>query len=89
MNITLENALARLPIAPMEGTIHKHIQPLTKMLPDKRMGRVIEVIILGIPGRYAETQKRRGKAGQQPGGFINCWPINISRPELCMRDYIK
>ena len=42
--------LGKLPIAQIEGTIHKHIQPLTKMLPDKRMGSVIEVIILGILG---------------------------------------
>ena len=46
LKITLEIMLGKLPIAQIEGTIHKHIQPLTKMLPDKRMGSVIEVIIL-------------------------------------------
>ena len=50
LKITLEIILGKLPIAQIEGTIHKHIQPLTKMLPDKRMGSVIEVIILGILG---------------------------------------
>ena len=50
MNITLESILAKLPIRKIEESLHKHIQPLTKMLPDKRMGRVIEVILLGILG---------------------------------------
>ena len=50
MNITLESILAKLSISKIEESIHKHIQPLTKMLPDKRMGRVKEVIILGILG---------------------------------------
>jgi hypothetical protein len=50
LNITLEIILGKLPIAQIKGTIHKHIQPLTEMLPDKRMGSVIEVIILGILG---------------------------------------
>jgi hypothetical protein len=50
MNITLESILAKLPIKKVEETIRKHIQPLTKMLPDKRMASVIEVMILGILG---------------------------------------
>lgn len=50
MTITLKSILAKLPITQIEETIHKHIQPLIKMLPDKRMRRVIEIMILGILG---------------------------------------
>jgi hypothetical protein len=50
MNIALEGVLAKLPIAHLKHSIERHIQPLKDMLPDKRMGRVIEVILLGILG---------------------------------------
>jgi len=50
MNIALEAMLAKLPIEQIKHSIESHIQPLKKMLPDKRMGSVIEVILLGILG---------------------------------------
>jgi hypothetical protein len=50
MNIALEAMLAKLPLEQIKHSIESHIQPLKKMLPDKRMGSVIEVILLGILG---------------------------------------
>ena len=50
MNIALEAILAKLPIEQIKRSIDSHIQPLKSMLPDKRMGSVIEVILLGILG---------------------------------------
>ncbi len=50
MNIALEAILAKSPIREIKKTIHEHIQPLTKSLPDKRLGRVIEDMVLGVLG---------------------------------------
>jgi len=50
MNIALEAVLAKLPIGEIKKTIQKHIQPLVKRLPDKRLGRVVEDMVLGILG---------------------------------------
>jgi hypothetical protein len=50
MNIALEGILAKLPIAEIKGTIQKHIKPLEMKLPDKRLGRVVEDMVLGIMG---------------------------------------
>jgi hypothetical protein len=50
MNIALEAILAKLPIEKIKETVTRHIQPLTEVLPDKRMESVIEIIIMGILG---------------------------------------
>jgi hypothetical protein len=50
MNIALEAALAKLPIGEIKTTIHGHIQPMEKKLPDKRLGSVVEEMVLGIIG---------------------------------------
>ena len=50
MNITLEASLAKLPIDEIKQTIHKHIAPFEKMLPDKRLERGVDDMILGILG---------------------------------------
>jgi hypothetical protein len=50
MNIAREALLAKLPIEQIKHSIVSHIQPLKEMLPDKRMGRVIDIILLGILG---------------------------------------
>lgn len=50
MNIALEANLAKLPIEEIQRTIHQHIEPLAKMLPDKRLERVVEDMILGVLG---------------------------------------
>jgi hypothetical protein len=51
MTITLETTLAKLlPIEEIKTTIHKQILPMTEQLPDKRLKRVIEDMVLGILG---------------------------------------
>lgn len=50
MNITLAGMFAKLPIEQITTTIRTHIGPLLGLMPDKRMGRVAEQIILGILG---------------------------------------
>jgi hypothetical protein len=51
MNITLETLLAKtLPIGELKAAIQKHIQPMVERLPDKRLKRVVEDMVLGILG---------------------------------------
>jgi hypothetical protein len=50
MNIALEAILAKLPIGEIKTTIQEHIRPIGKRLPDKRLGRVVEDMVLGILG---------------------------------------
>ena len=50
MTLTLETILAKLPIEKLKETIQAHVQPLTRLLPDKRLGEVVECIIVGILG---------------------------------------
>ena len=50
MNIAREGILAKLPIAEIQETIQSHIRRLTERLPDKRLKRVIEEMVLGILG---------------------------------------
>ena len=50
MTIAFETILAKLPIMEIKGAIRNHAEPLMRMLPDKRMERVIENMILGVLG---------------------------------------
>ena len=50
MNIAPEAILAKLPIGEIKATIQEHVQPMEKRLPDKRLKRVIEDMVLGILG---------------------------------------
>jgi hypothetical protein len=51
MNIALESTLAKiLPIGEIKATIEEHTGPMTEKLPDKRLKRVIEDMVLGILG---------------------------------------
>jgi biotin transporter BioY len=50
MTLTLETILAKLPIGKLSETIEMHIRPLARLLPDKRLGAVVQCIILGILG---------------------------------------
>lgn len=50
MNIALEATLAKLSIGAIKGTIQEHIQPMEKKLPDQRLERVVEEMVLGIMG---------------------------------------
>ena len=48
MNIALESIFAKLPILEIKGTIRNYSEPLMRLLPDKRMRKVIEKMLLGI-----------------------------------------
>jgi|GEM_PF-3550316 len=50
MTIALSAILAKFPIEPIQTTIRNHIWLLLCSLPDKRLGRVAERLILGILG---------------------------------------
>jgi hypothetical protein len=50
MTLPLETILAKLPIEKLKETIKAHVQPLSRLLPDKRIGEVVECMILGILG---------------------------------------
>ena len=51
MNIALETSLAKsIPIQEIKTTIQKYIDPITKQLPDKRLNRVVEDMVLGVVG---------------------------------------
>ena len=66
MTITLETILAKLPIGELNETIAAHIHPLVHLLPDKRLGAVVQCIILGI-------------LGSQTPVITGVWPPNIPR----------
>ena len=50
LTIPLENILDKLPIDQLKDTIHKHLQPLEERLPDQRLKKVVEEMVLGILG---------------------------------------
>lgn len=51
MNIALEGALAKsLPIQEIKTAIQTYICPITEQLPDKRLNRVVEDMVLGVLG---------------------------------------
>jgi hypothetical protein len=50
MTIALESIFAKLPIMEIRGTIRNHSEPLMRLMPDKRMRKVIENMMLGILG---------------------------------------
>lgn len=73
MNIALENILAKLPIMKIKGSIRRYAKPLINMLPDKRMGRVIENMILGILG--GQTPVITGIARQNGKDEGETWAV--------------
>jgi len=50
MTITREEQGDKLPIGAIKSSIQKHIQAMKKKLPDKRLERVVEDMVLGIMG---------------------------------------
>ena len=48
LNIPLAKILNKLPIAEMEQTLSEFIQPLTELLPDKRLRKVVPLAVRGI-----------------------------------------
>jgi hypothetical protein len=73
MTLTLETIFAKLPIAELQGTIAGHIQPLVQRLPDKRLGAVVECIILGILGKQTPIITEMAGANSKEKG--ETWPI--------------
>ena len=73
MTLTLETIFAKLPIAELRETIAAHVLPLVRMLPDKRLGAVVECIILGILG--SQTPVITAMAGTNSKEKGETWPI--------------
>jgi hypothetical protein len=73
MTLTLETILAKLPIRKLSETIEAHIRPLTRLLPDKRLGAVAQCIILGILG--GQTPVITGMARTNSKAEGETWPI--------------
>jgi len=68
MNIALGSILAKLPIMEIRITIQSHTQSLMGMLPDKRMKKVLENMLLGILGGQTPVITRiAGQNGKTEG----------------------
>ena len=68
MNIALESILAKLPITEIQRAIRRYTKPLMEMLPDKRMKKVLENMVLGILGGQTPVITGMARqAGKQAG----------------------
>jgi hypothetical protein len=73
MTLTLETILAKLPIGKLEETIKAHIRPLTRLLPEKRLGAVVQCIIFGILGSQTPVIAEMARTNSKAEG--ETWPI--------------
>ena len=73
MTLTLETILAKLPIEQLKETIAVHIRPLTDLLPDKRLGGVVQCIILGVLGGQSPVITEMARTNSKTEG--ETWPI--------------
>lgn len=73
MTLPLETILAKLPIEKLKETIKAHVQPLTRLLLDKRLGEVVECIILGIMGGQTPVITKMARTNSKAEG--ETWPI--------------
>ena len=73
MNIALESLLAKLPIMEIQTTIQSHTESLMEMLPDKRMKKVLENMLLGILG--GQTPVITGMARQNGKTEGETWAV--------------
>ena len=73
MTITLDTILAKLPIGKLMETIDVYVQPLIRLLPDKRLGAVVEIIILGILGSETPVITEMARTNSKAKG--ESWPI--------------
>ena len=73
MTIALESIFAKLPIMEIRGTIRNHSEPLMRLLPDKRMRKVIENMLLGILG--GQTPVITGMARQNGKADGETWSV--------------
>jgi hypothetical protein len=80
MTIALESIFAKLPILEIRGTIRNHSEPLMRLLPDKRMRKVIENMMLGILG--GQTPVITGMARQNGKEDGETWSVAKSMYRL-------
>jgi hypothetical protein len=80
MNIALESILAKLPIMKIQVSIQNHTDALMKMLPDKRMKKVLENMLLGILG--GQTPLITGMARQNRKSEGETWAVAKSMYRL-------
>lgn len=73
MTLTLETILAKLPITQLTETIGAHVYPLICLLPDKRLGAVIQFILLGILGGQTPVITGMARTNSKTDG--ENWPI--------------
>jgi hypothetical protein len=73
MTLTLETILAKLPIEKLNETIAVHVRPLIRLLPDKRLGGVVQCIILGILGSETPVITEMARTNSKVAG--ETWPI--------------
>jgi hypothetical protein len=73
MTITLETILCKLPIGKLTETIEAYVLPLTRLLPDKRLGAVVQQIILGILGGQTPVITGMARTNSKTDG--ESWPI--------------
>ncbi len=80
MTIALESIFAKLPIMEIKGTIRNHSEPLMRLLPDQRMRKVIENMLLGILG--GQTAVITGMARQNGKEDGETWAVAKSMYRL-------
>jgi hypothetical protein len=80
MNIALESFLAKLPIMKIQVSIQSHTEALMKMLPDKRMKKVLENMLLGMLG--GQTPLITGMARQNGKAAGDTWAVAKSMYRL-------
>ncbi len=69
MNIAHEKSLAKsIPIQAIQATIQTHIQPVTERLPDKRLKRVVEGMVLGVLGGETPVITEIGRQNSKDEG---------------------
>jgi len=80
MTIALESIFAKLPILEIRGTIRNHSEALMRLLPDQRMRKVIENMLLGILG--GQTPVITGMARQNGKADGETWSVAKSMYRL-------
>ena len=80
MNIALDSILAKLPMMEIHTTIQSHTASLMEMLPDKRMKKVLENMLLGILG--GQTPVITGMARQNGKAAGETWAVAKSMYRL-------
>ena len=63
MTMPLEEKEDKLPIGAIKSSIQRHIRPMKMKLPDKRLERVVEDMVIGIMGGEIPG-KQTGGAGR-------------------------